>query len=112
MEPVNLLVVERGADWKQWGDVTKDLGNAVVVLVQQGDESSAAFRKRIKERLRRAKAKAFNAVVLLRGKRASASRRARFHRRLLVQLGRSAKKGLQIFPSVVPLPQLGQAAPA
>jgi hypothetical protein len=100
MEPVNLLVVERGADFVQWAAVTKLLGNAVFVLVQQGDESSAAFRKRIKDRLRRAKAKALNGVVLLRGKRASASRRARFHRRLLVQLGRSAKNGLKIYPNL------------
>lgn len=109
MEPVNLLVVERGADWKQWSAVTKLLGNAVFVLVQQGDESSAAFRKRIKERLRRAKTSALNGVVLLRGKRASASRRARFHRRLLVQLGRSAKNGLTIFPN---LGSLAQPAPS
>jgi hypothetical protein len=110
MEPVNLLVVERGADWKQWSAVTKLLGNAVFVLVQQGDESSAEFRKRIKDRLRRAKAVAFNGVVLLRGKRASASHRARFHRRLLVQLGRSAKNGLMIFPSVAPLTRAPSAA--
>ncbi|HET8933751.1 MAG TPA: hypothetical protein VFN67_09940 [Polyangiales bacterium] len=103
MEPVNLLVVERGADWKQWSAVTKLLGNAVFVLIQQGDESSAAFRKRIKDRLRRAKAVALNGVVLLRGKRASASRRARFHRRLLVKLGRSAKNGLMVYPRVAPL---------
>ena len=106
MEPVNLLVVEQGADWKQWAVVTKLLGNAVFVLVQQGDESSAAFRKRIKDRLRRAKTKALNGVVLLRGKRVSASRRARFHRRLLVQLGRSAKNGLMVYPNV------GSLAPA
>jgi hypothetical protein len=110
MEPVNLLVVERGADWKQWGAVTKLLGNAVFVLIQQGDESSAAFRKRIKERLRRAKDKALNGIVLLRGKRASASRRARFHRRLLVQLGRSAKHGLTIYPNVSSLTRAPSAA--
>ena len=98
MEPVNLLVVERGADWAQWAAVSQLLGQAVFVLVQQGDESSAAFRERISERLARAKAKAINAVVLLRGERAQASKRSRFHRRLLIELGRSAKFGLKIYP--------------
>ena len=98
MEPVNLLVVERGADWAQWAAVSQLLGQAVFVLVQQGDESSAAFRERISQRLARAKAKAINAVVLLRGKRSHAARRSRFHRRLLIELGRSAKNGLMIYP--------------
>ena len=98
MEPVNLLVVERGADWAQWAAVSQLLGQAVFVLVQQGDESSAAFRERIAQRLARAKAKAINAVVLLRGKRSHAARRSRLHRRLLIELGRSAKNGLMIYP--------------
>ena len=114
MEPVNLLVVERGADWNQWAAVSQLLGQAVFVLVQQGDESSAAFRKRIKERLLRAKDKVLNAVVLLRGKRPNASRRSRFHRRFLVALGRSAKLGLRVYPNVAPLlraPAISHAAP-
>jgi hypothetical protein len=94
MEPVNLLVVERGADWKQWSAVSQLLGQAVFVLVQQGDESSAAFRERIKQRMLRAKA-AINGVVLLRGKKSLATR---FHRSFLVELGRSAKNGLMIYP--------------
>jgi hypothetical protein len=98
MEPVNLLVVERGADWAHWAAVSQLLGQAVFVLVQQGDESSAAFRERIAERLQRAKAKAINAVVLLRGNRSHASKRSRLHRRLLIELGRSAKNGLMIYP--------------
>jgi hypothetical protein len=98
MEPVNLLVVERGADWAHWTAVSQLLGSAVFVLVQQGDESSAAFRERIADRLRRAKAKAINAVVLLRGRRSNGSRQSRFHRRLLIELGRSAKNGLKIYP--------------
>ena len=98
MEPVNLLVVERGADWAQWAAVSQLLGQAVFVLVQQGDESSAAFRERISERLARAKAKAINAIVLLRGVRSEASKRSRFHRRLLIELGRTAKNGLKIYP--------------
>ncbi|MET0387520.1 MAG: hypothetical protein ABW321_16235 [Polyangiales bacterium] len=66
--------------------------------MQQGDESSAAFRERIVERLQRAKAKAINAVVLLRGKKSNGSKRSRLHRRLLIELGRGAKKGLTIYP--------------
>jgi hypothetical protein len=98
MEPVNLLVIERGADWAHWAAVSQLLGQAVFVLIQQGDESSAAFRERIVERLQRAKAKAINAVVLLRGKQAHAARRTRYHRRLLTELGRGAKNGLKIYP--------------
>ncbi|MEY4580559.1 MAG: hypothetical protein RL701_5262 [Pseudomonadota bacterium] len=98
MEPVNLFVVERGADWAQWAVVSQLLGQVVFVLVQQGDESSGAFRERIAGRLRLAKAKAINAIVLLRGKRSRKSRRKSLHRRLLIELGRSAKKGLTIYP--------------
>ena len=101
MEPVNLLVVERGADWAQWSVVSKLLGQAVLVLIQQADESSAAFRERIAERLQRVKAKAINVVVLLRGKKAYASQRVRYHRRLLQELGRTAKNGLKIYPLAV-----------
>jgi hypothetical protein len=100
MEPVNLLVVERGADWAQWAVVSQLLGQAVLVLVQQGDESSSAFRERIAERVQRFKAKALNAVVLLRGRRSKGERRQgmRYHRRLLHELGVSAKNGLKIYP--------------
>jgi len=100
MEPVNLLVVERGADWAQWAVVSQLLGQAVLVLVQQGDESSSAFRERIAERVQRFKAKALNAVVLLRGRRSKGEPRKgmRYHRRLLHELGVSAKNGLKIYP--------------
>jgi hypothetical protein len=103
MEPVNLLVIERGADWAQWAVVSQLLGQAVFVLVQQGDESSLAFRERIAARLRLAKAKAINAVVLLRGKRKHAARRSRLHRRLLIELGRTATNGLTIYPRATPV---------
>ena len=99
MEPVNLLVIERGADWAQWAAVSQLLGQAVLVLVQQGDESSAAFRERIAERVQRIKDKAINAVVLLRAKRNRASRGVRYyHRKLLHELGKTAKNGLKIYP--------------
>jgi hypothetical protein len=101
MEPVNLLVVERGADWAQWAVVSQLLGQAVLVLVQQGDESSSAFRERIAERVQRVKAKALNVVVLLRGRRGDGSPGIRYHRRLLHELGVSAKNGLKIYPRAV-----------
>jgi hypothetical protein len=99
MEPVNLLVIERGADWAHWAAVSQLLGQVVFVLIQQGDESSAAFRERIVQRLKLARAKAINAIVLLRGKRSHSSKRSRLHRRLLIELGRSAKNGLMIYPN-------------
>lgn len=93
MEAMNLLVVERGADWSHWAAASQLLGQAAVILVQQTDESGAAFRQRIVERLQRVKTTALNAVVLLRGKRNRAT--TRFLRELTV----AANKGLRIFPS-------------
>jgi hypothetical protein len=101
MEPVNLLVVERGADWAQWAVVSQLLGQAVLVLIQQGDESSSAFRERIAERVQRVKAKAIDAVVLLRGKKDPATRGISYHRRLLHELGVGAKNGLKIYPQSI-----------
>jgi hypothetical protein len=100
MEAMNLLVVERGADWSHWAAASRLLGQAAVVLVQQADESGAAFRARIAARLQRIKATAINAVVLLRGRRKSGRASAgigtaRFLRELLA----GAKQGLRIFPS-------------
>jgi hypothetical protein len=93
MEAMNLLVVERGADWTHWAAASQLLGQAAVVLVQQADESGAAFRERIIARLQRIKATAIDAVVLLRGRRNRAT--TRFLRELMV----GAKQSLRIFPS-------------
>lgn len=94
MEAMNLLVVERGADWSHWTAASQLLGQAAVILVQQADESGAAFRERIVARLQRIKSSAINAVVLLRGgRRRSAT--TRFLRELMI----GAKQGLRIFPS-------------
>jgi hypothetical protein len=93
MEAMNLLVVERGADWTHWAAASQLLGQAAVILVQQADESGAAFRERIIARLQRIKTTAINAVVLLRGRRNRAT--TRFLRELMV----GAKQGLRIFPS-------------
>jgi hypothetical protein len=93
MEAMNLLVVERGADWSHWAAASQLLGQAAVILVQQADESGAAFRERIVARLQRIKTTAINAVVLLRGKRNRTT--TRFLRELTV----AAKQSLRIFPS-------------
>jgi hypothetical protein len=100
MEAMNLLVVERGADWSHWAAASALLGQAAVVLVQQADESGAAFRARIASRLQRIRSTAIDAVVLLRGRRRSGRPSAgigtaRFLRELLA----GAKQGLRIFPS-------------
>jgi hypothetical protein len=96
MEAMNLLVVERGADWSHWAAASQLLGQAAVVLVQQADESGAAFRERIVARLQRIKTTAINAVVLLRGRR---TRSTKGNTRFLRELVRGAKQGLRIFPS-------------
>jgi hypothetical protein len=97
MEPMNLLVVESGADWSQWPAATQLLGQAGVVLVQQSDETGAAFRARISARMRRVKSRAINAVLLLRSKRSPAAGVG--NGRFLRELVASAKEGLRIFPS-------------
>ena len=97
MEAMNLLVVERGADWSHWAAASQLLGQAAVVLVQQTDESGPAFRARIASRLQRIKTTAIDAVVLLRGRRnpAAGIGNTRFMRELVA----SAKQGLRIFPN-------------
>ena len=100
MEAMNLLVVERGADWSHWAAASQLLGQAAVVLVQQADESGAAFRARIAARLQRIKSTAIDAVVLLRGRRRSGRPSAGIGTaRFLRELVAGARQGLRIFPS-------------
>src|SRR5262245_6242129 len=68
MDPMNLLVVERGADWAHWAATSHLVGHAMLVLAQQGDEPSSAFRRRIRSRLSRITKQGLNAVVVLRGR--------------------------------------------
>jgi len=70
MDPMNVLVVERDADWSQWNATSHLVGHAMLVLVQQTDETTSAFRARIQERLARIK-QGLGALVLLRGQRRS-----------------------------------------
>jgi hypothetical protein len=68
MDPMNVLVVERGADWRNWSATSHLVGHAMLVLVQQVDETTAAFRARIQQRLSRL-TQGLGALVLLRGRR-------------------------------------------
>jgi hypothetical protein len=68
MDPMNVLVVERGADWRHWDATSHLVGHAMLVLVQQVDETTAAFRARIQQRLARL-TQGLGALVLLRGRR-------------------------------------------
>ena len=70
MDPMNVLVVERGADWRHWNATSHLVGHAMLVLVQQVDETTAAFRARIQQRLQRL-TQGLGALVLLRGQRGS-----------------------------------------
>src|SRR3954470_21121948 len=67
MDPMNLLVVERGADWTHWSSTSHLVGHAMLVLAQQGDEPHSAFRQRIRSKLDRLKKQGLQSVVLLRG---------------------------------------------
>jgi hypothetical protein len=70
MDPMNVLVVEKGADWRNWNATSHLVGHAMLVLVQQADETTAAFRARIQQRLSR-QTQGVGALVLLRGSRRS-----------------------------------------
>lgn len=108
MEPMNLLVVERDADWSQWGTISRGLGRAVLVLVQQADESSGAFHERIARRLQRGKARPLNKVVVLGNGSDPAFEPGR--ERMLRQLNASAKYGLRVYPNLErPIAPLGEA---
>src|ERR1700754_3961998 len=96
MEPMNLLVVERDADWSQWAMISRGLGRAVLVLVQQVDESTGAFHERIARRLSRGKERPLNKVVVLGNGKDPAFDPTRD--RLLRQLSASAKHGLRVYP--------------
>jgi hypothetical protein len=65
MQAMNLLVVERDADWTEWPAAMDSVGADVLVLVQQSDESCEAFRARIRDRAFRFANKPLRAVVLL-----------------------------------------------
>ena len=96
MEPMNLLVVERDADWSQWASISRGLGRAVLVLVQQADESSLAFHERISRRLQRNAIPPIDKVVVLSSGRSTMSDPSRI--RLFAELSENATYGLRVYP--------------
>jgi len=97
MPPTKLLVVERDADWSQWMSLSRSLNTAVLMLVQQPDESCAAFHERIRRRLDRGKRLALEAVVWLRSQ-AKLDEHPDPSDVLFAQLGAKARLGLSIYP--------------
>ena len=93
MDPMNLLVVERGADWAHWGATSHLVGHAMLVLAQHGDEPSSHFRRRVRRRLSRIKQQPLNSVVLLRGGATPNDDD------ILLELTRRAPNDIRIFPS-------------
>jgi hypothetical protein len=68
---MNVLVVERDADWTYLAATSHLVGHAMLVLVQQNDETSAAFRARIRAKMSRIKKQGLNSVAVLRGREQS-----------------------------------------
>lgn len=105
MQLTNVCVVEKGADWAQWQLLARGLRQGVVIFVQQTDERSTDFRKRIARRLARLRTKDPRITVLL-----DDSERARAnHRRrdlLLTDLAAITTDALHVFPQ--PMPKLAQ----
>ena len=90
MDPMNLLVVERGADWAHWAATSHLVGHAMLVLAQHGDEPSADFRRRVRSRLSRINKQPLNSVVLLRGGAARST--------ILEELTRCAPNDIRVYP--------------
>jgi hypothetical protein len=94
MDPMNILVVERGADWTHWSSTSHLVGHAMLVLAQQGDETPAAFRQRIRIKLNRIKKQGLQSVVLLRGQSSERGARA-----LMQELMLGGPADFRVFPA-------------
>jgi hypothetical protein len=68
MDPMNVLVVERDADLTYLAATSHLVGHAMLVLVQQKDENSAAFHARISAKMARIKKQGLASVAVLRGR--------------------------------------------
>ena len=95
MDPMNLLVVEQGADWTHWSSTSHLVGHAMLVLAQHGDEPAEDFRARIRNKLARIKKQGLKSVVLLRGR----SRSARASQALLRELERGGAHDFRVYPA-------------
>lgn len=96
MTAVNLLVVERNADWSQWTTISRSL-SAVLMLVQQPDEPSDAFHARV---LKRINQHGLEQVVLLRDRTSDAAAEL-LSAPLREHIGANARRGLRVFPLAV-----------
>jgi hypothetical protein len=101
MTKVNLLVVERNADWSEWATISRSL-NSVLMLVQQADEPSAEFHERVLERMARmatVERHALDQVVVLRGR--NSAHAEPLSAPLLEQIDANAHSGLRVYPCAV-----------
>jgi hypothetical protein len=97
MTPVNLLVVERDADWSQWSTISRSL-TAVLMLVQQPDESCDAFHARVLKRVAKDR-QSIDRVVVLRGPaRTEDSFTPPLSAPLLAHIDANARGGLSVYP--------------
>jgi hypothetical protein len=95
MTKVNLLVVERNADWSDWETISRSF-NSVLMLVQQADEPSDEFHERILRRMARVDRHALDQVVLLRDR--NGARSEPLSAPLLEQIDANARQGLRVYP--------------
>jgi hypothetical protein len=69
---MDLLIVERNADWSRWNRLAAGLSQPVLVLVQQADESPMVFYSRVARRVTHADTPAIKRIVALRASCADA----------------------------------------
>jgi hypothetical protein len=98
MTTVNLLVVERNADWSQWSTISRSL-SAVLMLVQQPDETNDAFHARILKRVANDR-QLLDRVVLLRARGTAEDGGDELNVKVpwLEHIGATARGGLRVYP--------------
>lgn len=98
MTKVNLLVVERNADWSDWDAISRSF-SSVLMLVQQADEPSAEFHERILRRMAVVDRHALDQVVMLRDR--NIHHAEPLSAPLLEQIDANARLGLRVYPCAV-----------
>jgi hypothetical protein len=97
MTPVNLLVVERNADWSQWTTISRSL-SAVLMLVQQPDEPSDVFHARILKRVANDRELLDRVVLLRAAAKSGAPVLEPLSASLREHIGANARGGLRVYP--------------
>jgi hypothetical protein len=98
MTAVNVLVVERNADWSQWTVISRSF-DTVLMLVQQPEETSAAFQERIQRRLASVDESSLDQVVFLRDRsKLDGAHAEPLSASLLEHIGATARGGLRVYP--------------